>query len=209
MAEETITIGANSQQAVDIPGRFFACLSSTSTFKIEIDHGGKRLCSSGVKFSFEPFKRIVFFETAGVDNTITFYAGDSQYDGVVPRVGDAVPVIASGGATTVGGITGAQNFGSSAAPTGVQAPGTVNGRKRKFIKISNSGKLTPGGAATNNVLVVFVGSLAGLAVIVQPGITETIETEADLLLAAMSGDLGSFPANLYCTVLEIFYNQSN
>lgn len=92
MAQETITVGANSQQAVEVPGRFFACLSANYPFQIEVDHGGKRLCSAGVKFSFEAFKRIMFFETQGKQNTITFYAGDAQYDGVVPNDNGAVPV---------------------------------------------------------------------------------------------------------------------
>ena len=151
MAEETITLKANSQYAVEIPGTFFAVLECTAPFKIEPDRGGKRSCSAGVKFSFAPFKRIMFFETAGADNVITFYAGDAQYDGTIPRVDDAVPV------TVVTGIPfqvtgeptfdypylmagdGSQLFVSHAAPTLLPVQIAIAGSNylRKSFHIAN------------------------------------------------------------------------
>jgi len=92
MSQETIRLNPGSDSHVSIPGKFFAVLSATAPFLVEFDRGGRQLVTQGSKLSFQNFKRIVFTENSGVLNTIVFFVGDQQYDGVIPTQNGAVPI---------------------------------------------------------------------------------------------------------------------
>ncbi len=82
MAQDTIILSAGSQRTERVAGRFFTVLSATAKFIVELD-GRRREVRVGDRISGEGFKRISFFETEGVSNTIVYDAGDEEYQGEV------------------------------------------------------------------------------------------------------------------------------
>lgn len=80
----TISIPANGLAVETLTGRFFAVISATGGFTVEPAGAAIKLpMVTGRKFGSAdapPFNRLVFTDTSGSINSVTFYAGDVPYE---------------------------------------------------------------------------------------------------------------------------------
>ena len=206
MSQQTITVQPNATQAVSASGKFLNIISCTAAFKVEMDRGGQVTAVAGSQFSSEqPFSRLVFSETQGGTNTITFDASDTPS----PGRATLVQTIAS---TFTGDNSGHYDLGSAGSPKSLEGlifPGVNSGKSRKAIYITNLGLVSIGGSASTAVVVVGQGgtTVNFIYAVIQPNQTLAIETSSDIQLFAYTATLSGPATHLMVGVLEIFYSK--
>ena len=200
MTPDTITVKANGIYPVKISGKFLTLLTCTAALAVELDNGGFAVAKAGSQFSdAEGFSKITFKETAGVDNTITYTVSDSPSPSVAT-------VLQTNSPTIVSLASRLQQVGATAFPQGVNYVGVdANGRHRKAMYITNTGRTSAGAAST--ALVSVSTATSTWVMFVFPGtISPPIETDDKIILLAVKADLSGSDADLEAAVLELFYS---
>lgn len=88
MSQQTVILAPGQHVTENVDGRFFCVISATVKFKVELAGRSRREVRTGSKIaSNEPFKRISFYETEGLSNTIIYDAGDEEYQGEIQVTG--------------------------------------------------------------------------------------------------------------------------
>lgn len=80
--KRTITLQANGTYTLTPNARVFAVISASAPFDAEVDQDGVTTMATDRKLGNpggQPIKRIVFYETSGADNQITFWTGDQDF----------------------------------------------------------------------------------------------------------------------------------
>jgi len=109
----TIVLGSGEKQIQTVGGQVFAVISATGTFTVQADQREPVPMTKGRGFG-QPgagdFSRLVFVDTSGSTNTITFYAGDEPFAGADQLMtvsfasGASVSIAAANLATLIAGL---------------------------------------------------------------------------------------------------------
>jgi len=179
----------------------FSVVSTDGSFQASAGSEPPQTLSSGQSFGAESgnaLGRVTFLNSGSVAINLTI--GDftaSRPTTIQAAVG-----------TFVGANSGGFDLGSAVHPEGISLPGVDSkGRERKIVYFTNTGKTQVGGADSNDCIGVYVPGNGFAAIMVFPGQTESLETNSDLLLAAISKDQTSVPMHLQIGIIEIFYSK--
>lgn len=80
--QRTITIPANGTYPLRVKASVLVITAANNPFDVETDRDGIRTMAVDRKLGTpggRPFTRLIFYETAGTDNTVTFYLGDTDF----------------------------------------------------------------------------------------------------------------------------------
>lgn len=197
MAQNTITVQPNATQAVSASGKSLAIVSATGSFKVEMDQGGQNTGATGSVFAADkPFSRLVFTDISGAANTITYDATTGTSPGVPAAITKAGP-------TFVGPNSNLYNLGgTSKIFQGVDS----QGRHRKSIYITNTGRDGIGGNVTTALVMVLINSTQ-TGYIFPATNPVRIDTDAEIVLESCGADLSLTSPTVFVSVLEIFNSQ--
>jgi len=121
--QRTITIPANGTYPLRVTGSILVIISATAPFDVDTDRDGRRSMATDRKMGSpggRQFHRLIFYDTSGADNSITFYVGDQDYTpntvvntGITSirnaptyTKGQAIATLASLGVATFSGLDG-------------------------------------------------------------------------------------------------------
>lgn len=191
MAQDTITLKANSEQRVRVKGRFFTVISCTAGFKVGLDDGDRRDVQQGSQLGGPEFSKIVFRETSGADNVITYDAGDvqiqvtdvrsSQVENIVTTKPESLYLLG-----TTGTIVGANNTVDISSD--VQDPPPTGPRThwddytRIKIKVHNLG-------GANKIMILGKNGVQCGQTITSGNDSDWIDTDQQITLQAINGNV--------------------
>jgi hypothetical protein len=186
--QDTILLKANSRQVYVVTGKAFATIACTAAYQVEADRGGVRDQIAGRNFVLEKnFKRLVFIETSGSDNQITFEAGAKLEVSAPTSVGVSVSSVSKNAPT----YTKAFNSNSIADGDTEVFNGLDGSNVRKQICVTNN--------SDTEVLQILDGD-NNIGHYLQPLDVWTVETSGTIKVKNDSGGAIAF------AVLEIFYS---
>jgi hypothetical protein len=83
LSSKTVILGANQTTVVAITGSLFVCSQAVNPFGLSIDGRDELTYDQGFRTKLtggETFSLLVFHETQGASNTITYYVGSDDHD---------------------------------------------------------------------------------------------------------------------------------